>query len=95
MLTNAEKRFIEHWQEQRGNSKWKYYLQFTIAWTVVIFLSLFFILKLIMPDRNMGGLNTFYVLVPTAILLASIATHITFIVNEKRLKKIINREKSI
>ncbi len=95
MLSNAEKRFVESWQEQRGNSKLKYYLQFTIAWSVVIFLSLFFIVKLVMTDRSMGGLNTFYVLVPIGMILAFIATHFTFVVNEKRLKKIIDREKSL
>ncbi len=95
MLSNQEKRFVENWQEQRGDSKVKYYIQFTIAWAVVIFLSLFFILKLIMSDRSMGGLNTFYVLVPTAMVLALIAVHLTFIINEKQLKKIVDREKNL
>ncbi len=92
MLSNSEKRFVEGWQEQRGNSKFKYYLQFTIAWSVIIFLSLFFIVKLIMDDRSMGGLDTFYVLLPIAIVLAFVATHITFVINEKKLKKLIDRD---
>lgn len=93
MLSNAEKRFVESWQEQRGNSKFKYYVQFTFAWTVAIFLSLFFITKLIMSDRSMGGLPTFYILLPIACVIAFVTTHLVFVTNEKKLKKIIEREK--
>lgn len=93
MLSNAEKRFVESWQEQRGNSKAKYYIQFTFAWGIVIFLCLFFIIKLMMSDRSMGGVHTFYILLPVALGLAFIATHITFIVNERKLKKLIDRDR--
>lgn len=93
MLSNSEKRFVESWQEQRGSSKVKYYVQYTFAWGIVIFLSLFFIIKLIMSDRSMGGLHTFYVLLPIALVLSFIATHLTFIINERKLKKLIDRDK--
>jgi len=93
MLSKAEKRFVESWQEQRGDSKIKYYLQFIFAWGIVIFLCLFFIVKLIMEDRSMGGLHTFYILLPVSLGLAFIATHLTFVINERKLKKLIERDR--
>ncbi|MEO7802393.1 MAG: hypothetical protein ABIR81_10350, partial [Ginsengibacter sp.] len=72
----------------------KYYLQFTFAWGIVIFLCLFFIVKLIMSDRSMGGLQTFYILLPIAIVLAFVATHLTFIINERKLKNLIDRDRT-
>jgi hypothetical protein len=92
MLTTKEKVFIRDWQIQKEGPKWKYYLQYIIAWSTVIFLSLFFLLKLIMPDRSMGGWISFYIIVIVAIALAALITHIVYQSNEKKLLKIQQRE---
>jgi hypothetical protein len=60
MLTTAEKKFIRDWEIQKEGPKWKYYLQYIIAWSTVIFLSVFFLLKVLMSDRSMGGWTSFY-----------------------------------
>ncbi len=92
MLTSSEKHFIQSWKEQRHGPRWKYYVQYTIAWGIVTFLVLFFLLKLIMTERNMGGLVTFYIILPASILIAFTVTHFTYVINERRLKKILQRE---
>jgi len=92
MLTTSEKNFIRDWQIQKEGPKWKYYLQYIIAWSTVIFLSLFFLLKLIMADRTMGGWTSFYIVVPLSVLLAALITHLVYQTNEKKLKIILERE---
>ena len=92
MLTTKEKVFIRDWQIQKEGPKWKYYLQYIIAWSTVIFLSLFFLLKLIMPDRSMGGWISFYIIVAIAVALAALITHLVYRANEKKLQQIKQRE---
>ncbi len=92
MLTTSEKNFIRDWQIQKEGPKWKYYLQYIIAWSTVIFLSLFFLLKLLMADRSMGGWTSFYIVAPVAIVLAALITHLVYETNEKKLKIILERE---
>ena len=93
MLTTSEKTFIRHWQEQKEGPKWKYYLMYIIAWTVVIFLSLLFILKWIMPQRDMGGWTSFYIVLPVSILSAALTTHLVYQTNEKKLEKLLQKQK--
>ncbi len=95
MLTSSEKHFIQSWKEQRHGPRWKYYVQYTIAWGIVTFLVLFFLLKLIMTERNMGGPATFYILLPVSIIIAFTVTHFTYVINERRLNKILQREKEL
>ncbi len=95
MLTSSEKHFIQSWKEQRHGPRWKYYIQYTIAWGIVIFLVLFFLLKLIIAERDMGGPLTFYIILPVSIIIAFTVTHFTYVSNERRLKKILQREKEI
>ena len=92
MLTTKEKVFIRDWQIQKEGPKWKYYLQYIIAWSTVIFLSLFFLLKLIMPDRSMGGWTSFFIIVPISVALAALITHLVYQANEKKLQQIKQRE---
>ena len=92
MLTTAEKTFIRHWQEQKEGPKWKYYVQYIIAWTVVIFLSLLFILKLIMAERDMGGWTSFYIVLPISILLAAATTYLVYQTNEKKLQRLLEKQ---
>ena len=95
MLTTSEKKFIRDWEFQKEGPKWKYYLQYIIAWTSVIFLSLFFLLKLIMPDRSMGGWTSFYIAAAIAVALASLITHLVYQTNEKKLQQIQQREEHL
>ena len=92
MLTTKEKVFIRDWGIQKEGPKWKYYMQYIIAWSTVIFLSLFFLLKLIMPDRSMGGWTSFFIIVPISVALAALITHLVYQANEKKLQQIKQRE---
>ena len=94
-MTSADHKFIRDWEFQKEGPKWKYYLQYSIAWTVVIFLSLFFIVKVIMSNRNIGGWLSFVTFFIIAVLLAIFTTHMVYETNEKKLKKILEREKRI
>ena len=95
MLTTSEKKFIRDWEFQKEGPKWKYYLQYIIAWTTIIFLVLFFLLKLLMPDRSMGGWISFYIVVVVSIVFAIVITHLVYQTNEKKLRAIIKREAHI
>lgn len=92
MLSTKEKAFIRDWQIQKEGPKWQYYLQYIAAWSTVLFLSLFFLLKLILPDRSMGGWTSFYIVVPLSVLMAILITHLVYQSNEKKLKQLIARE---
>ena len=92
MLTTSEKTFIRLWQEQKEGPRWKYYVQYIIAWTVVIFLSLLFILKLIMARRDMGGWTSFYIVLPVSIIFAAAITHLVYQTNEKKLQRLLEKQ---
>lgn len=92
MLTTSEKVFIRDWEIQKEGPKWKYYLQYIIAWSTVIFLSLFFLIKVIISERNMGGWISFFIVFFIAVLSASIITHLVYKTNEKKYRKIEERE---
>ncbi len=92
MLTTKEKNFIRDWEIQKEGPKWKYYLQYIIAWSTVIFLSVFFLLKVLMSDRSMGGWTSFYIIAPLSVVLAALITHLVYQTNEKKLKSILDRE---
>ena len=92
MLTASEKRFIKDWEFQKEGPKWKYYLQYSIAWTIVIFLSIFFITKFLMSNRNIGGWLSFTVFFITAVVLSILITHLIYQSNEKKLNAIVKKE---
>ncbi len=93
MISNSERRFMNHWAEQKSGPRWKYYLQFTIAWTVVSFLVIFFLTKLFTDVWETGGNNMIIFLIGASIVSGFLATHLTYTISEKRYKKIIKREK--
>jgi hypothetical protein len=95
MLTTSEKSFIRDWKIQREGPAWKYYLQYIIAWGTVSFLSLFFLLKLIMSDRSMGGWISFYIVLGVSIVIAILATHLIYRSNEKKYRNISKREEEL
>jgi uncharacterized membrane protein (DUF485 family) len=95
MLTSAEKHFIQSWKEQREGPRWKYYLQYIIAWSTVSFISLFFLTKLLMSDRSMGGWISFYIVLAASIILAAFITHLVYKLNQKKFTQIIQREEPL
>ncbi len=92
-MTRQDKRFIEHWLEQKSGPRWKYYLQFTIAWTVVSFLVIFFLTKLFTELWETGGQSLIYILLIISVAIGFFATHFTYLLSEKRYNKILKKEK--
>ena len=95
MITNQEKHFIDHWLEQKSGPIWKYYLQFTLAWTVVSFLVIFFLTKLFTGLWETGGESLIYFILIISIVIGFLATHFTYALSEKRYKKILRREEKL
>ncbi|HEY5462729.1 MAG TPA: hypothetical protein VIJ95_05685 [Hanamia sp.] len=93
MLTNTERQFIDHWRDQKSGPRWKYYLLFTMAWTIVSFLVIFFLTKLFTSFWQTGGPNFIYILIIISLLTGFFATHFSYAINEKKYYKIIEREK--
>lgn len=93
MVTNAERRFMEQWRDQKSGPKWKYYLLFTFAWSVVSFLVIFFLLKLFTNLWQTGGPNLIYFLLGMALAIGFFSTHFTYVLNEKKYHAIIDRER--
>lgn len=93
MITATQQRFIEQWREQKSGPKWKFYLLFSFAWSVVSFLVIFFLTKLLTQLWETGGANLIYVLIAISIIVGFLSTHFTYTVNEKRYKQIMDREK--
>lgn len=92
MISNSERRFITQWLEQKSGPRWKYYLQFSIAWTVVSFLVTFFLLKFFTSAWESGGANFIFILIGFAIVVGVLSTHITYVRNEKKYHEIMRRE---
>lgn len=93
MMTNSERHFMDQWREQKSGPKWKYYLLFSVAWSVVSFLVIFFLTKLFTSLWETGGQNLIYILIIISIIIGFLSTHFTYIVNEKKYKKILDKEK--
>ncbi|MDQ2720861.1 MAG: hypothetical protein M3Z26_14030 [Bacteroidota bacterium] len=91
MLTNSEKHFINNWQEQKSGARWKFYLLFSMAWAVVSFLVIFFLTKLFTNLWETGGQSLIYIILITSIISGFVSTHLTYIINERRLKKILQK----
>lgn len=94
MITNSERHFINQWKDQKSEPKWKYYLQFSFAWTIVSFLVIFFLTKLFTNAWETGGQNLIFLLIALSIVIGFLATHFTYTLSEKKYKKIIKREES-
>lgn len=92
MITKQEKHFIAHWLEQKSGPRWKYYLQFTIAWTVVSFLVIFFLTKLFTEAWETGGESLIYLILIISFVIGFLATHFTYVLSEKRYKKILQKK---
>jgi cation transporter-like permease len=93
MITHTDRRFIEQWREQKSGPRWKFYLLFTIAWSVVSFLVIFFLSKLFTQLWENGGPGLIYIFIVISIISGFLSTHFTYVINEKRYKKIIEKSK--
>ncbi|MEO9022334.1 MAG: hypothetical protein ABI290_09395 [Ginsengibacter sp.] len=93
MLTNDDKHFINNWNEQKSGPKWKFYLLFSVAWSVISFLVIFFLTKLFTNLWETGGQNLIYVLVSISIVSGFLSTHFSYVINEGRYKKILEKNK--
>lgn len=91
MLTPKERRFIRHWEEQRSGSRAGYYVLYIFIWFFVALVFLFFLLNNFMQiQRNRP--QFLYSILAGAIIISITATHIGYLQNERRFKKIIRRE---
>ena len=94
-MTNSERRFVEQWREQKSGPRWQYYVLFSLAWTVVSFLVIFFLTKLFTNLWETGGQNLIYLLIAISIIIGVSFTHFNYTSSEKRYKKIIDKEKGL
>ena len=88
MLTVTEKRFIKYWEEQRMGGRVKYYLLYILTGTFVAILVLSFLFLMFGGDL---ANNVLYIVIGSFVLVTT-ATILTWWINEKRFKTIIQRE---
>ncbi|MEO5650276.1 MAG: hypothetical protein ABIR03_10190 [Ginsengibacter sp.] len=93
MLTSTDRHFISNWNEQKSGPKWKFYLLFSTAWSVISFLVIFFLTKLFTNLWETGGQNLIFVLVSISIISGFLSTHFSYVINERRYKKILQENK--
>ena len=77
---------MKNWSEQKEGPRWKFYLQYILAWGIVNFLCLFFLLKLIKSNFDLRDITYFLVIFPLAFILAFVITHLVYTTNEKKMK---------
>jgi len=88
MLTATEKRFIKYWEDQRQGGKLKYYLLYILTGSFVATLVLSFLALMVgfnLPDNLV-------LIAVGSFAIVTIATLLSWWYNEKRFKKIIQRE---
>ena len=88
MLTATEKRFIKYWEEQRDGGRVKYYLLYIISGTFVAILVLSFLSLML----SFGFPENLWWIIIGSFSLVTLATVLTWWSNEKKFKKIIQRE---
>ena len=93
MITNEQRRFMDQWREQKEGPKWKFYLLFTIAWTIVSFLVIFFLMILFTQFLRTGGPNLIYMVLIISIITGFLSTHFTYTTNERKFNKIMHKIK--
>jgi peptidoglycan/LPS O-acetylase OafA/YrhL len=88
VLTVTEKRFIKYWEEQREGGRVKYYLLYIISGTFVAILVLSFLSLML----GLGFPENLWWIIVGSFVLVTAATILTWWLNEKRFKRIIQRE---
>lgn len=88
MLTATEKRFIKYWEEQRTGGRAKYYLLYILLGTFIATLVISFLTQVL----GFGLPENLILIVISSFCVVTIATVLTWWLNEKRFKGIIQRE---
>ena len=93
MLSSADRNFLSHWEEQKSGPKWQFYALYSLAWSVVSFLVIFFLSKLFTNLWETGGPNLIYGIIAVSIIAGIFSTHFMFISNERRYHRILVKMK--
>lgn len=88
MLTATEKRFIKYWEDQRQGGRIKYSLLYIITGSFVATLVLSFLLLMVGVDLP----NNLVLIAIGSFCIVTFATLFSWWYNEKKFKKIIQRE---
>jgi hypothetical protein len=88
MLTTGEKRFIKYWQEQRKGGKLPYYLLYILAGTFIASIVLSFLAAMFLASFP----ENLLMITLTSFVIVTIATILTWSNNEKKFRRIIQRE---
>ena len=88
MLTATEKRFIKYWEEQRTGGRVKYYLLYILLGTFVGTLVISFLTQVL----GLGLPENLIKIVIGSFCIVTFTTILTWWLNEKRFKGIIQRE---
>ena len=88
MLTATEKRFIKYWEEQRTGGRVKYYLLYILLGTFVGTLVISFLTQVL----GLGLPENLVKIVIGSFCIVTMTTILTWWLNEKRFKSIIQRE---
>jgi threonine/homoserine/homoserine lactone efflux protein len=88
VLTASEKRFIKSWEEQRTGGRVKFYLLYIILGTFIATLVISFLTQVL----GMGLPENLVLIVICSFCIVTIATILGWQRNEKRFKRIIQRE---
>jgi len=88
MLTATEKRFIKSWEDQRQGGRTKYFLLYILAGTFIGTIVLSFLSAMF----TAGFPENLWLIVIASFSIVTIITILTWFVNEKKFKSIIQRE---
>jgi len=88
VLTVTEKRFIKYWEDQRQGGRMKYYLLYILTGSFVATLVLSFLMLMMGFDLP----ENLVLIAISSFGFVTIATIFSWWNNEKRFKKIIQRE---
>jgi hypothetical protein len=88
VLTATEKRFVKYWEDQRQGGKIKYCLLYIITGSFVATLVLSFLSLMVGVDLP----NNLVLVAIGSFCIVTIATIFSWWYNEKKFKKIIQRE---
>jgi len=88
VLTATEKRFIKYWEDQRQGGKIKYSLLYIITGSFIATLVLSFLTLMVGIDLP----NNLLLIAIGSFSIVTTATFLSWWYNEKRFKKIIQRE---
>jgi uncharacterized membrane protein YdjX (TVP38/TMEM64 family) len=88
MLTTGEKRFIKYWQDQRKGGRLPYYLLYILAGTFIASIVLSFLGAMFLASFP----ENLPMIILVSFVIVTIATVLTWSNNEKRFRRIIQRE---